>query len=71
MPFDSITVVPAYGRDYKSKAEALAAWSTGVDWKIPDGPYVSARDIPHAKLDGVKEIRLRYKKQREVYIIKL
>lgn len=31
-----ITVVPTYGRDYKSKAAVLEAWAEGKDFKITD-----------------------------------
>lgn len=31
-----ITVVPNYGRDYKSKAAVLEAWAEGKDFKITD-----------------------------------
>lgn len=46
-----VTVVPAYGRDYKSKAEALRDWNEGKDFMIAsvgpdDGRYVSKVDAP-------------------------
>lgn len=47
---DSITVSPAYGRDYKSRAAALADWNAGKDFKIETlhpvgGTYVNRADI--------------------------
>lgn len=44
-----ITVVPAYGRDYKSKAAIMADWKEGKDFQIAtfgpdDGRYCSSRD---------------------------
>lgn len=48
-----MTVVPAYGRDYKSEAAAVADWNAGLDFRIQDigmgrddGRYVSVRDVP-------------------------
>jgi hypothetical protein len=41
-----IHAVPAYGRDYKSKAEVLAAWQAGKDFLVPEQGYISIRDNP-------------------------
>jgi len=38
-------LIPAYGRQYKTKQQALDAWKDGKDFKIVDGPYTSIRDI--------------------------
>ena len=38
-------LLPAYGRHYKTKQEALAAWNDGKDFQIYQGPYCSKRDI--------------------------
>lgn len=36
------TAVPAYGRNYKSKAAALADWHAGKDFRCePQGCYVT------------------------------
>lgn len=46
----SVTVVPAYGRDYKSAEEVREAWLDGYDFQINDissewnGSYLSVRD---------------------------
>jgi len=41
----SMTVLPAYGRDYKSKAAALEDWNKGLDFKCArSGQYLSKRD---------------------------
>jgi hypothetical protein len=46
------TVVPAYGRDYKTAKEAKEAWLAGKDWKVADyfspwdGKPISIRDFP-------------------------
>lgn len=36
---------PAYGRRYRTKAEMVAAWVEGKDFKIYNGPYCSVRDV--------------------------
>lgn len=60
---DYTTVIPAYGRDYKTSDEALKDWRAGKDFKICDisnrwnGSYCSNRD-----LDAVK---IRYKRLEE------
>lgn len=40
-----ITVVPAYGRDYRSAKAALADWQAGKDFRhAATGQYLSSRD---------------------------
>jgi hypothetical protein len=66
-----LTVVPAYGRDYKSQKEVKEAWAAGHDFLIADasspdnGRYVN-------KDDAVKGItfNIRYKGNTEVCVIK-
>ena len=45
----TLMLTPAYGREYKTKAEALAAWEEGKDFKIVNGPYCSIRDFEGLK----------------------
>jgi YD repeat-containing protein len=46
------TLVPAYGRDYKTAAATVAAWDAGKDFIIADishrydGKPISTRDAP-------------------------
>jgi len=41
-----LTVVPAYGRDYKTARDARADWDAGKDFKDPrTDQYLSKRDI--------------------------
>ena len=42
---NKLFLVPAYGRIYNTKHEALKAWSDGKDFRISDGPYTSIRDF--------------------------
>ncbi|HEY1700743.1 MAG TPA: hypothetical protein VGG75_13605 [Trebonia sp.] len=66
-----LTVVPAYGRDYKSKAAVLADWNAGKDFQIndmsspDDGRYINKLDKPA----GVT-LSVRYKNLTMVTLIK-
>jgi len=44
-------VIPAYGRVYSSKDEALSEWAAGKDFKLTKGPYCSIRDIENLRWD--------------------
>jgi hypothetical protein len=56
-----IHAVPAYGRDYKSKAAVLADWKAGKDFKdYLTGQYLSSRD------DVGVPVWIRYDKMRKV-----
>lgn len=59
-----LTVVPAYGRDYKSAKEAKAAWAAGKDFVIAtfgpdDGRYVNNADYS-------EKVMIRYKRLTQV-----
>lgn len=64
-----INLVPAYGKDYKTPADVLKAWSAGKDFKIMDisspwdGAYTSCRDWQG------KVVRIRFNKRAEIVII--
>jgi len=57
-----IHAIPAYGRDYKSKAAVLKDWTEGKDFQCArTGKYLSVRDeIPGA------QIWIRYSKLRNI-----
>lgn len=69
-----LTVVPAYGRDYKSAKEVKAAWEEGKDFRIEDmsspddGRYINKED---AVKNGVGTVNVRYKGNRNVCPIKV
>ena len=52
-----VSVVPAYGREYKTQAEVVAGFKAGHDFRVVDvfhggGRYVNIRDLPPGeKLD--------------------
>jgi hypothetical protein len=55
-----MTVLPAYGRDYKSKAAVLQDWNDGKDFMdAMSGRYLSKRD-------NVPDVWIRYDKQRKI-----
>ena len=49
----SVVLLPAYGRKYKTKHEAIADWKSGKDFKIVDGPYCSIRDLEKLQASSV------------------
>ena len=42
-------LVPAYGRKYKTKHDAVKDWQAGKDFLIDGGPYCSIRDIDNMR----------------------
>ncbi len=62
------TLIPAYGRDYKSKAAVLRDYQAGKDFRLADafhgrsGAYCSIRDFPDTP------VKIRYAKLRRVLI---
>ena len=67
-----ITVVPAYGRDYKSAKEVVEAWDAGKDFRIcdlsspRDGGYINKDDAPKGAT-----VNVRYKRATQVKPIKV
>jgi hypothetical protein len=57
------TLVPAYGRDYKSKKEVLAAWDEGKDFIINDNFHASdGKPINKPQAKPGEKFNIRYKK---------
>jgi hypothetical protein len=55
--FDTVTAVPAYGRDYRSAEAVRTDWRAGKDFKCAlTGQYLSERDM------GGREVWVRYAK---------
>lgn len=61
----SLTVTPAYGRDYKSKAAAIRDWNDGKDFiESRSNRYINKADVMvHFP---VATVRIRYDKARKV-----
>lgn len=62
-----VIVSPAYGRDYKSKAEAEASFREGKDFKCHNlgvgGTYCSIRDFQKGT-----EVEIRYNRLRNIHL---
>ena len=65
-----MTLVPAYGRDYKSKKEVLVDWNEGKDFIIQDmsagkddGRYINRHDSPKISHN------IRFKRNMSVCVI--
>jgi hypothetical protein len=55
-----MTVTPAYGRDYRNKADALKDWKAGKDFRCAmSGRYLSVRD-------NIPDVWIRYAKLTKV-----
>ena len=70
----TITIGPAYGRDYTSKAKALADWDANKDFMIHDlftGGYVIKSQVPDLLRNGITKVLLRYNKMHMVVLLKL
>jgi hypothetical protein len=66
-----VTVVPAYGRDYKSKAALLADWESDKDFAVADmssSGYINRSD---AIACGVTQVTARYQRQTKLLIIRV
>jgi hypothetical protein len=66
-----MTLVPAYGRDYKSGKEVKAAWEEGKDFRIAsfgpdDGKYVNKNDAPRGAT-----LKIRFKRLQNICVIKV
>lgn len=54
-------ITPAFGRDYRNKAQALADWVAGKDFILAmTGQYISKRDAENAS------VWIRYDKMRKL-----
>lgn len=67
---DDMTVIPAYGVDYKSQKEVLAAYLAGKDFMIVSigdtGRYINRED---AVKYGAARLTIRFKQQRSVMVL--
>ncbi len=67
-----IHLTPAFGRDYKSKAEVLAAFNAGQDFIISDFGHPSdGRPInrPQIQKDGHRQVQIRFKRLTAVAML--
>ena len=64
---NSVTLIPAYGRDYKSFKELMKDWEDGKDFQavgLFSRGYCSIKDFPKGTM-----IVFRYKKQMQAKTI--
>jgi hypothetical protein len=69
----TLTLTPAYGRDYKSAGAAAAHFQAGKDFIVAGpfplgGPYTNREDLVAL---GYKEVVLRFNRLRSVVIVKV
>lgn len=61
-----LTVIPAYGRDYKSIRDVKSAWEAGEDFiEASSRRYCSKRDL-EAMADGKFVVMARYAKLTKI-----
>jgi len=68
--FNQIDLVPAYGRDYKSKQELLIDWYKGLDFNSPYG-YLNINQVNDLKSKGILEANFRFNKQSRKLVVAL
>ncbi len=66
-----LTVTPAYGRDYKTKKEALEAWEQGKDFEIASGLFSGGTYINKEDAKPGMTINIRYKNATQVAVVKI
>lgn len=65
------TLTPAYGRDYKTKKEAIEAFEQGKDFVFNSYDrqcYCSKQDLIN---DGIKSVQIRFKNNTQVALVKI
>lgn len=62
-----VSAIPAYGRDYKSKAEVLADWKANRDFLVVDLRQSGYINREQAVKEGLT-VNVRYAKQRKVCV---
>lgn len=66
------TLVPSYGRDYKSGKEVQAAWDAGADFTINDMSHPDdGRQINKDDAKPGQSYNIRYKKLTQIKVIKV
>lgn len=66
-----VTLIPAYGRDYKSASAVLADWVADKDFLVSDmSSAYDGRYINRAQVEPEKEFRIRYNHLRRVCVVK-
>ena len=75
IPIKTVTAIPAYGRDYKSKAAVLTDWESGRDFKLSDfnfgDAYFSRAEADLLKQRGATHLHIRYSRLEKIAVIQL
>lgn len=67
-----LTLVPSYGRDYKSKKEVQADWDANKDFTINDmSSPDDGRQINKQDARKGDTLNIRYKQRTQVHVIKV
>ena len=69
----SLTLTPAYGRDYKNKQDALTDWNSNKDFIIADffNPY-DGKPANKSDLTGnYSHVNIRYQGLTKIVVVKL
>lgn len=66
----SISVRPAYGRDYRSRKAALADWEAGKDFRIYGPPWEVGRYVNINDLPAGTSVQFRYDRMTKSFGIK-
>lgn len=67
-----IILVPAYGRDYKSKKECLSDFNDNKDFKMaPQGCYTNKSDLARVHPNEPINITFRFNKLKNVAVTNL
>ena len=61
-------LIPAYGRDYRSKDAAIADLMAGKDFETPFGRYINLEQLREL---GLKEVEVRYWKMMRCTVVNI
>lgn len=71
----SVTLVPAYDRDYQNGVQVKKDWNAGKDFQMADvffgTVYTSCRDASALAKAGIDRLNIRFNSLSEVVVIRL
>ena len=73
----TLTLIPAYGRDYHTALAARADWAEGKDFKVQDvsyafpGTYCSIRNSGMMLQDGYTHVSIRFSRLEKQTLVPL
>jgi len=65
------TITPAYGRDYKSKKEAVEAFEAGKDFVLKTHVRDTLINKEDLVREGIKAVNIRYKNMTMIAVVKV